>query len=43
MAAFDWAWPKTVDRAAVERVLGLAFLDRAENVILVAAQGLGRP
>jgi len=42
MAAFDWAWPKTVDRAAVERVLGLAFLDRAENVILVAAQGLGK-
>lgn len=42
MADFDWAWPKTVDRAAVERVLGLAFLDRAENVILVAAQGLGK-
>jgi len=42
MADFDWAWPKTVDRAAVERVLGLEFLDRAENVILVAAQGLGK-
>ena len=42
MADFDWAWPKAVDRAAVERVLGLEFLDRAENVILVAAQGLGK-
>jgi DNA replication protein DnaC len=42
MADFDWAWPKTVDRAAVERVLGLGFLDRAENVILAAAQGLGK-
>jgi DNA replication protein DnaC len=42
MADFDWAWPKSVDRAAVERVLGLEFLDRAENVILVAAQGLGK-
>ncbi len=42
MADFDWAWPKSVDRAAVERVLTLGFLDRAENVILVAAQGLGK-
>ncbi len=42
MADFDWAWPKSVDRAAVERVLTLAFLERAENVILVAAQGLGK-
>jgi DNA replication protein DnaC len=42
MADFDWAWPKAVDRAAVERVLTLAFLDRTENVILAAAQGLGK-
>jgi len=42
MADFDWAWPKAVDRAAVERVLGLGFLARAENVILAAAQGLGK-
>lgn len=42
MADFDWAWPKVVDRAAVERVLGLGFLERAENVILAAAQGLGK-
>jgi len=42
MADFDWAWPKTVDRAAVERVLGLGFLDRAENVVLAAASGLGK-
>ena len=42
MADFDWAWPKTVDRAAVERVLGLGFLDRAENVVLAAPSGLGK-
>jgi len=42
MADFDWAWPKVVDRAAVERVLTLGFLERAENVILAAAQGLGK-
>ena len=42
MADFDWAWPKTVDRAAVERVLTLGFLDRAENVVLAAPSGLGK-
>ena len=42
MADFDWAWPKSVDRAAVERVLTLGFLDRAENVILAAPSGLGK-
>ena len=42
MADFDWAWPKTVERAAVERVLGLGFLDRAENVVLAAPSGLGK-
>jgi DNA replication protein DnaC len=42
MADFDWAWPKSVERAAVERVLTLGFLDRAENVILAATSGLGK-
>lgn len=42
MADFDWDWPKAVDRAAVERVLSLGFVERAENVVLVASQGLGK-
>jgi DNA replication protein DnaC len=42
MADFDWDWPAKIDRAAVERVLGLGFLDRNENVVLVASQGLGK-
>jgi DNA replication protein DnaC len=42
MADFDWAWPKKIDRAAVERVLGLGFVERSENVILVAPQGVGK-
>lgn len=42
MADFDWDWPKSIDRKAVERVLALDFLDKAENVVLVAAQGLGK-
>src|SRR5712692_5111414 len=41
MSDFDWAWPKRIDRAAVETVLQLGFLADARNVVLVAAQGLG--
>jgi DNA replication protein DnaC len=42
MADFDWAWPKLLDRDAVERVLRLDFLADGSNVILVGAQGLGK-
>ncbi|MGD0679848.1 MAG: ATP-binding protein, partial [Polyangiaceae bacterium] len=42
MANFDWSWPKKIDRAAVERVMSLGFLERAENVVLVAPQGVGK-
>jgi DNA replication protein DnaC len=42
MSDFDWAWPKRIDRPAVEAVLRLDFLAEARNVILVAAQGLGK-
>ena len=42
MADYDWNWPEYIDRPAVERTLSLDFLDRAENVVLVATQGLGK-
>jgi DNA replication protein DnaC len=42
MADFDWAWPKRIDRDAVEAALHLEFLDKAYNVVLVAPQGLGK-
>jgi DNA replication protein DnaC len=42
MSEFDWAWPKRVDRTAVEAALRLDFLADARNVVLVAAQGLGK-
>jgi len=42
MADFEWAWPKTRDREAVERVLALGFLERGANLLLAAAQGLGK-
>ena len=42
IADFDWAWPKRIDRPAVEAALRLEFLDGAGNVVLVAPQGLGK-
>jgi DNA replication protein DnaC len=42
IADFDWDWPKSIDRAGVERVLRLGFVERTENVVLVAPQGLGK-
>jgi DNA replication protein DnaC len=42
MADFEWAWPKQIHRPSVERVLTLEFVTKRENIILVAAQGLGK-
>jgi len=42
ISAFDWSWPKHIDRDAVESALRLDFLERSRNVVLVAPQGLGK-
>ncbi|MEW5705153.1 MAG: IS21-like element helper ATPase IstB [Pseudomonadota bacterium] len=42
MADYDWNWPEYIDRPAVERTLSLEFVEHAENVVLVANQGLGK-
>jgi len=42
MSDFDWAWPKRIDRPAIESALRLDFLEHARNIVLVAPQGLGK-
>ncbi len=42
IADFDWAWPRKIDRKLVDDVLSLEFVESAGNVVLVAAQGLGK-
>jgi DNA replication protein DnaC len=39
---FDWNWPKQIDRPAIDAALRLDFLADARNIVLVAAQGLGK-
>jgi DNA replication protein DnaC len=42
MADFDWNWPESIDRPAIERALGGELVRSRENLVLVAAQGLGK-
>ena len=44
MDQFDWAHPKKIDRALVERLLALGFVgaDPAENVLLRGPAGVGK-
>lgn len=42
MSDWDWNWPKSLERESLERVLSLEFIDQAENVIIIGAQGLGK-
>jgi len=42
IADYDWSHPTRIDRDAVESALAADFVERADNVILVAANGLGK-
>ncbi len=42
LADFDWSWPKKIDRAQVEDLFQLDFLDEAGNVILCGPNGVGK-
>jgi DNA replication protein DnaC len=39
---FDWAHPRKIDRALVERLMGLDFLARGDNVLLRGQSGVGK-
>jgi DNA replication protein DnaC len=41
-ADWEWDWPTHLPRATIERLFTLDFLTRGDNVILVAAHGLGK-
>jgi len=39
---FDWNWPTKIDRTVLDRALSGALVQEHENLVLVAAQGLGK-
>jgi len=42
LADFDWVWPRHIDRAAIERLMTLAFIDQGTNVVLVGPNAVGK-
>mgnify|MGYP002634274863 CR=1 FL=1 len=42
LADFDWGWPKRCDRAAIEELVTLRFLEEGANALLVGPNGLGK-
>jgi DNA replication protein DnaC len=39
---FDWNWPTKIDRVTLDRALSGELVSQRENLVLVAAQGLGK-
>jgi DNA replication protein DnaC len=39
---FDWTWPKRCDRAAIEALMSLDFLQEAANTVLIGPNGVGK-
>jgi DNA replication protein DnaC len=42
MADFDWSWPRSIDRQAVEELFRLRFVEEAANVVLVGPNAVGK-
>ncbi len=42
LADFDWKWPARCDRAAIEELMALEFLQEATNLILIGPNGVGK-
>ena len=42
LADFNWDWPRSCDRMAVEDLMSLNFLNEAANVVLVGPNGVGK-
>lgn len=42
LSDFDWAWPTSCDRAAIEATMSLEFLKERSNIVLVGGNGLGK-
>jgi DNA replication protein DnaC len=42
IADYDWSWPKSVDREAIEALLTLRFVEEEANVVLVGPNGVGK-
>lgn len=42
MADYDWSWPKSVNRDAIEALFSLRFVEDGANIVLVGPNGVGK-
>ncbi len=42
MVDFDWAWPKKIDRQAIEELFSLNIIKTGHNAVLVGPNGVGK-
>lgn len=42
LADFDWKWPTSCDRGAIEGLMSLKFIEEKANVVLVGPNGVGK-
>ena len=42
LESFNWSWPKKINRAQVQELFRLSFLEQHTNVILLGGVGLGK-
>lgn len=42
MTDFDWEWPNSIDRPAIDELLELGFIAENANVVLVGPNGVGK-
>lgn len=42
LADFDWDWPKSIDRAAIEELFTFRFLAEGANLVFLSPNGLGK-
>lgn len=42
MEQFDWTWPKKINRAKIQNLFRLQFIEQKQNIILLGGVGLGK-
>jgi len=42
LSEFDWAWPKKINRDAIDELMTLKFIDEPANVVIFGPSGVGK-
>ncbi|TIQ02650.1 MAG: AAA family ATPase, partial [Mesorhizobium sp.] len=42
LSDYDWHWPRRIDRAAVEDLMTLSFMNDAANIVFIGPNGVGK-